>query len=238
MSILGVIGGLGPMAGVYFAEKVTEMTDAEKDQQHVKMVLYSAPDIPDRTDYILGKSQNSPLPGILEAGRALISLGADVIAIPCVTAHYFHREIAEGLSEARVLHVGQECAKLLEGAGVRRAGVAATEGTVKSGILQKTLAARGIETVVLCREGQDRVNALIYDCVKKGLPADRDAFFAVKEEFLRSGAQAVILGCTELSLLNREFDTGPMVLDCTEALARAAVLACGKKLRGQFEKLI
>ena len=103
MALLGVIGGLGPMATACFMELVTGMTDAATDQEHLRMLVYSAPDIPDRTQFILGQSDRSPLPGIVEVGRALTAMGADVIAIPCMTAHYFHREIA-GQVPARILN--------------------------------------------------------------------------------------------------------------------------------------
>ena len=82
MALLGVIGGLGPMATAYFMELITSMTDAECDQEHMRMLVYSIPDTPDRTSFILGRSQASPLPNMLEAGRALKSLGVDVIAVP------------------------------------------------------------------------------------------------------------------------------------------------------------
>jgi aspartate racemase len=237
MAFLGVIGGLGPMATAYYYELVTAMTDVPVDQQHIRMAIFSAPDIPDRTEYILGKSGRSPLPGIIEAGKALVSIGADVIAIPCVTAHYFHSEI-EGTLGVRTLHAIRECAEILKAAGIERAGIAATEGTIQSGIFQSVLSEYGISSCAPGTSGQGKVNSLIYDFVKRGITPDIDLFFEVKDELMNNGAQAVILGCTELSILKRDFDTGSNVLDVTEVLARASVLACGKPLRKEFERLI
>ena len=82
------------------------------------------------------------------------------------------------------------------------------------------------------------MNSLIYDNVKRGVTPDIDRFFEVKDELMKSGAQAVILGCTELSIIKRDFDTGSGVLDVTEVLARASVLACGKPLREEYRRLI
>ena len=153
MAFLGVIGGLGPMATAYFYELVTAMTDVPVDQQHIRMAIYSAPDIPDRTEFILGKSDRSPLPGIIEAGKALVSIGADVISIPCVTAHYFHSEIEDALG-VRTLHAIRECAEILSGAGIKCAGIAATEGTIQSGIFQSVLSEYGISSCVPDKAGQ------------------------------------------------------------------------------------
>lgn len=237
MAILGVIGGLGPMATVYFARLVIEMTDASTDQEHLKTIIYSAPDIPDRTDYILGKSDRSPVPGIVEAGLALKNAGADVIAIPCVTAHCFHTEIEKAIG-LRTLNALEETAKTLKNEGVRCVGLAATEGTVKSGVFQKVFEAHGIWTVTPSPEGQQRVNDLIYKQVKKTLPPDPALFFAVKKELADKGAEAMVLGCTELSLIKRDIAVGDGVIDVSEVLARASVLACGKPLRRKYAKLL
>ena len=89
MKILGVIGGLGPMATAYFVQLVTQMTDAVTDQEHIEMIIHSKPSIPDRTKYILGLSKDNPLPLLLSVEDSLIEQGANIIAIPCITAHFF-----------------------------------------------------------------------------------------------------------------------------------------------------
>ena len=95
MKTLGVIGGLGPMAMVYFLQLVTEYTNVKRDQEHIPIVLMSIPDTPDRTEYILKKSEENPLPRLVDAGLKLKAMGAQYIAIPCVTAHYFYKELKE-----------------------------------------------------------------------------------------------------------------------------------------------
>ena len=237
MAILGVIGGLGPMATVYFARLVIEMTDASTDQEHLKTIIYSAPDIPDRTEYILGRSDKSPVPGIIEVGLALKNAGAEVLAIPCVTAHCFHHQIESAIG-AKTLNALEETAKVLQSAGIRRVGLAATEGTVQSGVFQRVFEAHGIKVITPSGEGQARVNDLIYKQIKKTLPPDPALFFAVKKELAERGAEAMVLGCTELSLIKRDIDVGKGVVDVSEVLARAAVLACGKPLRREYAKLL
>ena len=92
---LGIIGGLGPMATAYFMELLINMTDAKCDQDHLEMIIYNCPSIPDRTAYILGKSNANPVVPIIKIGKKLKEQNVDCISIPCITAHYFHDEIEE-----------------------------------------------------------------------------------------------------------------------------------------------
>lgn len=229
MACLGVIGGLGPMATAYFMELVTSMTEASRDQDHLKMLIYSIPQTPDRTSFILGRSGENPLPFMTEAGLALKSLGADVIAVPCITAHYFQRELETSIG-VRMLNAISDCADLLRENGVTNAGLMATEGTVGTGLFQRELESRGISLTVPGCEGQRRVTSLIYDCVKRGVPPDMELFRLVREELAGKGAQVVLLGCTELSVIKKDYDTGSGVVDVMEVLASSAVKACGRKL--------
>ena len=91
MKKLGIIGGLGPMATAYFLQLLTRMSDAASDQEHMEILLHSKPQIPDRTRFILGQSPENPLPRMIEIGIGLKEQGAELIAIPCVTAHYFQK---------------------------------------------------------------------------------------------------------------------------------------------------
>ena len=105
MKTLGVIGGLGPMATVYFLELLTKMEQAESDQNHFPIVMESIPETLDRTAYILNQRNPNPLPFLIEAGKHLKEIEAEYLAIPCVTAHYFHEQcdafIVPGTTVAR-----------------------------------------------------------------------------------------------------------------------------------------
>jgi aspartate racemase len=104
---LGVIGGLGPIATAYFYELVIQMTSAKVDQEHIEMLIFSKPSIPDRTEYILGKSKENPVHPMIDIGKLLVGMGADHIAIPCITAHYFHDILSEGIG-APIIHIIKE----------------------------------------------------------------------------------------------------------------------------------
>lgn len=235
---LGVIGGLGPMATACFMKLVISMTKADCDQEHLEMIIYNCPQIPDRTEYILGKSTDSPLPYIIDFGKRLKEQGAECIAIPCITAHYFHRKIEEGCG-LKVIHAITETVCLLKRNGIKTAGLMATDGTIESRIFQSELEAQGIEAALPSEEKQKLVMSLIYDDVKTGKQPDLKKFYAVKDYLIKEkGAQVVILGCTELSVIKQDYDLGSNVCDCMEVLAARSVTLCGKELNPQYEMLI
>ena len=89
MKTLGVIGGAGPMATAYFMQQVIGLTDAATDQEHIRILVDNNPLIPDRTSYILDNTKDNPEPVFVEMGEKLVAAGAEVLAIPCITASYF-----------------------------------------------------------------------------------------------------------------------------------------------------
>ena len=143
MKVLGVIGGLGPMATAYFLQLLTQMTDAATDQNHIEVLIHSKPQIPDRTQYILGKSKESPVADMVEVGAALTKQGAQVLAIPCITAHFFQKELEETIG-VTIINAIEETAAYLQKRGYQRIGIMATDGTIESGIFQQALEAHGM----------------------------------------------------------------------------------------------
>ena len=236
-NIIGVIGGLGPLATARFMELVTQMTEAKRDQENVDMIVYNFPSIPDRTGYILGSNLKSPLPGLKSVGHALVRQKVSCIAIPCVTAHYFHRELQRDIP-VPIINGVEETVLLLKKAGIRRVGIMATDGTVRSRLLSGELDFAGILPVLPSRKRQADVTHLIYENVKAGRPADMERFHRVRQELFDCGAEIILLGCTELSIIKRDESIGPGFLDVMEVLARETVIRSGKKLKPQYESLI
>ncbi|MBE6924732.1 MAG: aspartate/glutamate racemase family protein [Ruminococcaceae bacterium] len=233
---LGVLGGLGPMATAYYLELVIRMTDVKCDQDHPEIILLNIPTIPDRTAFILGKSHESPLEPMIQLGLQMKGLGVTVLATPCVTAHYFHEALQEGIG-LPVIHVIKATAELLKKAGIRRVGLMATDGTVQSGIFQQQIEALGMELILPDAQGQRGVMALIYDQVKAGLQPDMSLFATIRDRLRQQGAEVVVLGCTELSLLKKEQPLGDGILDVLDVLAKESVLACGKPVKPEFDQL-
>lgn len=236
-NVLGVIGGLGPSATAHFMERVIAMTDAKNDQENVDMIVYNFPSIPDRTGYILGSNLRSPLPGLLSVGRALERQKVSCIAIPCVTAHYFHKELQTSIP-VPIINGVAETVGLLKDSGIRRVGVMATDGTIRSRLLARELDIAGLLPVIPSEKRQADVMHLIYDNVKAGKIPEMDRFRRVQQELNDCGAEIILLGCTELSLIKRDEDIGPGFLDIMDVLARESVLRCGKRLRRECKNLI
>lgn len=234
---LGVIGGLGPIATAHFLELVINMTEASTDQQHLEMIIYNTPTIPDRTAYILDNTADNPLPRMLAVGNALAQQEVSYIAIPCVTAHYFFSQLESGIPVPLINGV-EETVRHLKENGIRKVGIMATDGTVRSGIFHRELEKQGMEPLVPGPEAQKHVMHLIFHNVKAGIRAEMDRFDAAARDLREQGAEAMILGCTELSLIKRDHDIGAGFLDAMEVLARQAVIACGKPLKPEYRCLI
>lgn len=235
--VLGVIGGLGPLATAHFLELVARMTAAKLDQQHLDMIVYNFPSIPDRTGYLLGSNLKSPLPGLLWAGRALAREKVRCIAIPSITAHFFYEELTEDL-RIPILDGVEETVKELHDHHITKAGIMATDATLISGFFTKALMDAGIQPVLPSKPRQQDVMHLIYDNIKAGKQAELDRFQKVCDELRQKGAEVIILGCTELSLIKKEYALGPGFLDAMEVLARQSVLCCGKRVKPQYDNLI
>ena len=233
---LGIIGGMGPMATVYFMELIVKMTKAGRDSEHLEMIVYNAPTIPDRTQFILGKSEESPLPRMLEIEKQLKKQNVTCIAIPCMTAHYFHEELME--MGVPVIHGIRETAETLKESGVTRVGIMATDGTISSGIFQREVEALGMEAVIPEERYQTEIMGMIYEDIKAGKMPELSRFHNIKEYFIKEkGAQAVVLGCTELSLLKKAYDLGDAVIDTLEVLAKEAIECCGMEVNTEYERL-
>ena len=224
---LGILGGLGPAASVYFYRIITEHTQAARDQDHLDIVLVSGASIPDRTEFILGKSENSPLPSMIDGVRKLTAAGAELIAIPCNTAHYFYDQI-EKASPVPVLNIVRETVALAKKAGVRKLGIMATAGTVITGAYQHACLENGISFVIPSERSQETLMDIIYGSIKTAKAPDMEAFRGVCDELYNSGADALVLGCTELSLIPTDDLTQYRFIDSLLVLAARAIRECGK----------
>ncbi len=231
--ILGVLGGVGPLATIYFADLVVKMTDAKTDQEHIAMVILNHSSIPDRTDYILDKTKPNPLPVMIKDAKLLEDDNCDFIVIPCNTAHYFYDEIQKSIN-IPIINILEEtvcyCEKTIP--SIKKIGVLATVGTLKSKAYQNIIEKHGLECVVPSAEDQESLMNIIYNQVKAGEKVDIFEFHRIIGEMKKQGCDAVVLGCTELSVIKKDFKIdSPDVVDSMECLARASILACGKKLK-------
>lgn len=196
--LVGVLGGTGPAATAYFLKRLVDLTDAQRDQDHVQAIVVNDTATPDRTDFILGKSDVSPLPYLQDDARLLQRCGCDFLAIPCNTAHCLFSQVAASV-DIPVIHMIQETMAHCCDRGFHRIGVLATEGTVATDMFGEAGHPFGIEVRYPSRDGQLEVDRIIYDAVKAGRPVDPKDLGPLSQMMMREGCDAVILGCTELS---------------------------------------
>lgn len=224
--MIGVLGGMGPLATVDFFNKVLKATSARGDSDHVPMLIQSDPRIAPRPEAILGEGR-SPLPELLAGRNRLIAAGAMALVMPCNTAHFWYPELLKGCSVPFLSIVDasiKELAHLAEDGS--KIGIIATRATLAAQIFDLTLVRLGY-TVVLPNESlMDRLVLPGIDMVKAGEPLRGGQLIEqAVQTLLNNGARAVILACTETPLALDA--TGSQLrshcVDTTEALARCCV---------------
>ena len=231
MKKLGVIGGMGPEATSYFYQEVIEHTVAERDQDHIDMVVISQASMPDRTQAILTGDATRLLDTMRTDAQALEALGCGNIAIPCNTSHYFYDTI-QSFTSVPIIHMPREAVREAMGRGnVSRIGIMATDGTIRTGVYANECEAAGAAPVVPSAERQAEVMSIIYDDVKAGRDVDMHKFDRIMAEFFRLGCDAVILACTELSVIKRDHDVPDICLDAMDALVRESIVRSGATYR-------
>lgn len=233
--VLGILGGLGPMATVYFYQLVTSHTQALRDQDHIDMVISSRATTPDRTDFILGRSKDDPFAVMSSEAARLVEFGAQVIAIPCNTAHYFYEGLARELPVPVLNMVALTVDKVMA-SGCEKVGILATDGTISTDTYQHVCREKGLACQVPSPAMQAELMRVIYEDIKAGQAPDMERFGRVAGELLDAGCSRLVLGCTELSLIKRDGlldkQDAEKYVDSMDALAEAAILACSKTPQG------
>jgi aspartate racemase len=229
--MVGIIGGMGPEATVDFYREMIRLTPAQSDQEHIPVLIYSNPQVPERTKAILEGGED-PLPSLQETARLLERAGAGILAMPCNTAHYYFPSLQAGVNTP-ILHMIEETLRAFRGhfPEGQAAGLLATSGTIRSGIYQKVFAREGVR--ILEPDAADL--SLIMGGIRqiKAGTHNRDTaimFEGIGSKLIRAGALAVILGCTEIPLAFDEQRVSYRTLNATRILAQAAVdWALGKR---------
>ena len=224
---LGILGGMGPAAGIDLCRKIVDQHPAHRDQDHIPFILYSVPQIPDRTEALL-RDGASPLDGMLDGVHALEQSGVGCIAIACNTAHAWldalrHRTRLPVLDVVEAV-AGELSQCVAPGAPI---GLMATEGTHHANVYRPRLEALGYRFVQVAEPLAHQ--ALVNEGIRLTKAGDSrrggEALAMAMETLLAAGAQRVILGCTEIpvALATCETPLGRFGLDASAALARACI---------------
>jgi len=232
---IGILGGMGPEATNFFFDLIVKNTAADKDQEHVPVLIWNDPTIPPRTDAILGLGP-SPLPKLLAGVKTLERGGASLIVMPCVTAHHYAAQIR---LRARVPFVDlveesvRWAAKSVP--NLNTAALVASTGTVRSELFHQAFKRQKVEVLTPDEADQKRVMDAIFGDrgVKAGVtdgPARR-TILAVAGKLVRRGAQAVVAGCTEVPLVLRAEDIPVPLIDPMRIAARVCIQKAGYPLK-------
>jgi aspartate racemase len=226
--ILGIIGGMGPMATNIFYKMLIDLTPASKDQDHINMIILSHASMPDRTEAIASGDLTALLTKLQEDAVFLEQSGASCIAIPCNTSHVVIDDIQKMVTIPIVNMVRETVDYLLKECDChnQKVGIMATEGTVKAELFQKEMIRNGLIPVVPNRETQQKLMHIIYDGVKAGLPVQPEDFADVENELREAGCKNIILACTELSCYAMENPLEDFYVDAMEVLARKVITLC------------
>lgn len=233
--VLGVLGGMGPLATQLFFRMVVEKTDAGSDQEHINMIILNHATVPDRTVAIMNNDFEEILEMLVEDAKYLEAGGADVIAMPCNTAFAIFDQLQSSINTPiiNMIEAAAEQAAVLTSGKV---AILATDGTVKTELYQKALKERGIEPYVPSAQVQKQVMKLIYESIKESCGIDYEAIEAIDKEIKENGCEYAILACTELSCIKYIYGLSDKYIDAMEIMARKAILMCDKDVKGEFLK--
>jgi aspartate racemase len=239
---IGILGGMGPEATAYFFDLIIRNTAAGRDREHVPVILRSDPRVPDRTDAVLDKGE-SPVPMLRAGMKALRRAGADIMVMPCITAHYFLKDIAAARSNVPFVDLLDEARKYIRASipGVRKIGLIATTGTVSSGTVREAFAGSGIEVTVPGSDEQEKVMEAVYG--KRGIKAgfttgrSRRLILGVAKGLVRNGAEAIMAGCTEVPLVLRQEDLAVPFIEPMRIAARVCIKKAGYQIRPDSDPL-
>jgi aspartate racemase len=225
---VGVLGGMGPAATVDFLAKIIAATPAERDQDHLHVLVDCNPQVPDRSAFLRSQGQD-PRPSLIAMAKGLEKSGASFLVMPCNTAHAFSEDIRAAVA-IPLVDWPSVVADAVLAAGVKRAGILASTGTIFADIYRIPLEARRIQCVVPTASRQADVMRSIYGI--EGIkhlgpqsPVAKHDLMAGVDDVVGQGATALILACTEFSLFGArgQLEVSVPVFDASEIVARHVV---------------
>ena len=235
--MLGIIGGMGPMASAVFYDMISSKTDASCDQENLNLILLSHAGMPDRTRAILSKDEaqiEEVRSKLLADAIFLQNAGCTAIAVTCNTAHYFVNMIEDEF-DIPFIHLIRETAEAVATEfATKKVAVLATDGTIETRLYQDELSKRGVIAFTPKAEVQALVMHEIYECIKSGKPADEEMWKKIEEYVKEEGCEAAVLACTELSVVRKELSLGSFYFDPMDIMAESCLDFYEK--RGEIKK--
>ncbi len=222
MKTIGVLGGMGPESTAMFYQELIKQCQkqygAQYDKDYPEILIYNLP-IPDIVEG-LGNPERV-LPALIEGIKRLESIGVDFITMPCNTAEYFYRDMKKEIS-IPFLSIIEETAKKVKSVGYKKVGLLATETTIVNGNYNSAFEKFEIGLVV--PEEQDKVTRIILNILAgKKLEKDKEVLKTIIRGLKNKGAEAIILGCTDIPVLLKQDDVNVEVFNTIEVLAESTI---------------
>ncbi len=204
--LIGIIGGMGPMASVLLQKIMIDLTPAARDQDHLPVICFSNPQIPDRTISLAKNNGMTFVAAVRDTARVLVQAGATVLVLPCNTAHSRLEEIQQEISVPIVNMVSVTVFGIIKKyPAVRTVGLLATDGTLHERVYERAASACNLSTIIPNKREQKQIMRIIYSIKARGVtPICIRDLKRVINGLIKRGAEAIILGCTELSLAYNE----------------------------------
>jgi aspartate racemase len=221
--LVGILGGMGPGATVDFYDKLVRATPAARDQDHLRVVIWADPTVPDRQHALLAGGED-PTPWLAAGVSALVGCGAEILVVPCNAIHAYLPAVVERTGVEFISIIDVTVAAVGKANSTGRVGLLATDGALTAGFYQAALAAAGLEPVLPSTASQQRLMRLVHD-VKAGRtgPSQRSELASLLSELEGSGVWTVIAACTEISVLLAHLDVPQQVVDPAQVLALETV---------------
>lgn len=224
MKKLGVLGGMGPAASAEFMVRLTSLTPANQDQDHIPTVLWSDPRVPDRSTSILNGT-DLPLPWLKDGIRGLQVAGCDHIVMPCNTAHFWYDELIK--LGTPITHIVDSVADMLREINAIQVpiGILGTRATIELGLYQRRLRNLGWSCIIPSSREMDTYVQPAIDLIKANkIEEAHSPLIKVVDNLIAQGAKAVVLGCTEIPLAVKEHHrTGIILINSIDSLAKSII---------------
>jgi aspartate racemase len=218
--LIGVLGGMGPLATVDFMQKLIDATPATRDQDHVPVIVYSVPQIPDRVGAVAAGT-DEPFPAILAGLRVLERANVELVAMPCNTAHAWYDRLTAS-AHVEILHMADAVRQRI-GGRPETIALMATRGTLQAGFYQRYLSTDERTVIVPSAAVQSLIGQAIAAVKTLDLSAARSHMQEAGQALLDAGADRLLLACTELPLAAKGTEIEGRCLDATACLAEACV---------------
>lgn len=235
MKVLGILGGMGPLPTIKLFDMIVSMTDANNDQEHVHIIIDNNTKIPDRTAFLLDRENENPINSLIQSAKRLESAGADILVMPCNTAHYYYEEIKKNI-DIPLLNMVEEAAIWIKEnhPEIKEVGLLATDGTIRAEIYDNMFLKYDIDIVKPSVDKQKYIYDLIYNMKENKEQKSLDGIYSAMNEMKSKGIDIFIAGCTEVSVALDAFKIKGEFIDPMKIIARRSIELVGAKLKSEI----